>query len=172
MAAYRISQPSATVASGPAPSQAPSLDHLHQLSQQMETVWTDSATSAASCRRACPRHRRFPALRRRLLCPLRHPHLPRADRQCPCYCSCLFVAACHYLGIRHLRTRSYTPRTNGKAERFIQTAQREWAARLYQSRERQPSSNLGFTTTTGIARILVWAVTTHQPRRFQRGTAS
>jgi hypothetical protein len=45
MAAYRISQPSATVASGPAPSQAPSLDHLHQLSQQMETVWTDSATS-------------------------------------------------------------------------------------------------------------------------------
>ena len=61
----------------------------------------------------------------------------------------MFVAACHYLGIRHPRTRSYTPRTNGKAERFIQTAQREWGARLYQSRERQPSSNPGFTTTTG-----------------------
>jgi transposase InsO family protein len=73
----------------------------------------------------------------------------------------LFVAACHYLGIRHLRTRSYTPRTNGKAERFIQTAQREWAARLYQSRERQPSSNPGFTTTTGIARIL--CVGSHHP---------
>lgn len=31
------------------------------------------------------------------------------------------------LGCRHLRTRPYTPRTNGKAERFIQTALREWA---------------------------------------------
>jgi len=31
------------------------------------------------------------------------------------------------LGIRHKRTRPYTPRTNGKAERFIQTSLREWA---------------------------------------------
>ena len=31
------------------------------------------------------------------------------------------------LGIRHVRTRPYTPRTNGKAERFIQTSLREWA---------------------------------------------
>lgn len=30
-------------------------------------------------------------------------------------------------GIRHKRTRPYTPRTNGKAERFIQTSLREWA---------------------------------------------
>jgi len=38
------------------------------------------------------------------------------------------------LGIRHLRTRPYRPRTNGKAERFIQTLQREWAyAASYQS---------------------------------------
>ena len=29
-------------------------------------------------------------------------------------------------GLRHLYTRPYTPRTNGKAERFIQTALREW----------------------------------------------
>lgn len=29
--------------------------------------------------------------------------------------------------LRHIRTRPYTPRTNGKAERFIQTALREWA---------------------------------------------
>ena len=57
----------------------------------------------------------------------------------PCYYSRLFAAACQQLGIRHLRTRPYTPRTNGKAERFIQTALREWAyARLYQhSAERQ-----------------------------------
>jgi len=51
----------------------------------------------------------------------------------PCYYSDLFAAACQQLGIRHLRTRPYTPRTNGKAERFIQTALREWAyAHLYQ----------------------------------------
>lgn len=30
-------------------------------------------------------------------------------------------------GVRHVRTRPYTPRTNGKAERFIQTSLREWA---------------------------------------------
>ncbi len=34
---------------------------------------------------------------------------------------------CDDLGIRHLRTKPYTPRTNGKAERFIQTILREWA---------------------------------------------
>ncbi len=39
----------------------------------------------------------------------------------------LFAALCDGLAIRHLRTRPYTPRTNGKAERFIQTLQREWA---------------------------------------------
>ena len=34
---------------------------------------------------------------------------------------------CQQLGLRHLRTRPYTPRTNGKAERFIQTLLRSWA---------------------------------------------
>lgn len=37
--------------------------------------------------------------------------------------------ACAALGLRHLRTRPYTPRTNGKAERFIQTLLRQWAYR-------------------------------------------
>jgi transposase InsO family protein len=44
-----------------------------------------------------------------------------------CYRSHLFRQACAVAGIRHLRTKPYTPRTNGKAERFIQTALREWA---------------------------------------------
>ena len=35
--------------------------------------------------------------------------------------------ACSGLALRHIRTRPYTPRTNGKAERFIQTSLREWA---------------------------------------------
>ena len=43
------------------------------------------------------------------------------------YRSLLHRAAVDELGIKHLRTRPYRPRTNGKAERFIQTLQREWA---------------------------------------------
>jgi transposase InsO family protein len=38
-----------------------------------------------------------------------------------------FAQALQRLGLRHIRTRPYTPRTNGKAERFIQSALREWA---------------------------------------------
>lgn len=38
-----------------------------------------------------------------------------------------FKAARDELGIRHVKTRPYTPRTNGKAERFVQTSLREWA---------------------------------------------
>jgi transposase InsO family protein len=44
-----------------------------------------------------------------------------------CYVSRTFKQACLALGIRHSRTRPYRPRTNGKAERFIQTLLREWA---------------------------------------------
>ena len=44
-----------------------------------------------------------------------------------CYKSKAFRAACKALGLKHIRTRPYTPRTNGKAERFIQTSLREWA---------------------------------------------
>lgn len=43
------------------------------------------------------------------------------------YRSKAFRAACIELGVRHVRTRPYTPRTNGKAERFVQTSLREWA---------------------------------------------
>ena len=43
------------------------------------------------------------------------------------YVSHAWRARCSALRLRHLRTRPYTPRTNGKAERFIQTLLRGWA---------------------------------------------
>ena len=46
-----------------------------------------------------------------------------------CYRSDQFADACRSLSVRHLRTKPCTPRTNGKAERLIQTLLREWAYR-------------------------------------------
>jgi hypothetical protein len=47
-----------------------------------------------------------------------------------CYTdSKVFRALCAEKGIRQSFTRPYTPRTNGKAERFIQTLKRRWAYR-------------------------------------------
>ena len=43
------------------------------------------------------------------------------------YASRAFREACATARVKHRRTRPYTPRTNGKAERFIQTSLREWA---------------------------------------------
>ena len=49
------------------------------------------------------------------------------------YKSKLWRRACQALEVRHLRTKPYTPKTNGKAERFVQTSMREWAyVRPYQ----------------------------------------
>ena len=61
----------------------------------------------------------------------------------PAYRSRAFAVACRTLGLKHRFTRPYTPRTNGKAERFIQTALREWAyLRSYQnSNERSQELN-------------------------------
>ena len=44
-----------------------------------------------------------------------------------CYKARNFAKACRRRGIKHVRTRPYTPRTNGKTERFIKTALAEWA---------------------------------------------
>jgi transposase InsO family protein len=44
-----------------------------------------------------------------------------------CYRSTIHAFACRALGVRHLRTRPYRPRTNGKAERFIRTLLAGWA---------------------------------------------
>ena len=55
-----------------------------------------------------------------------------------CYLSRVFAQACSKLGLKHIRTKPYTPKTNGKAERFIQTSLREWAyARAYDSSDQR-----------------------------------
>jgi transposase InsO family protein len=55
-----------------------------------------------------------------------------------CYRSRAFRTAYKSRGLRQIFTRPYTPKTNGKAERFIQTALREWAyARAYQNSDQR-----------------------------------
>jgi transposase InsO family protein len=59
----------------------------------------------------------------------------------PPYLSHAFRDACCKHRIRHLRTKPYTPRTNGKAERFIQTCLREWAyAEAYSTSEQRTTA--------------------------------
>ena len=73
-----------------------------------------------------------------------------------CYKSFAFRDACRELGLKHIRTKPYTPKTNGKAERFIQTALREWAyAQAYPKsrRARRRTALSGCTDTTGIDRM-------------------
>ena len=61
--------------------------------------------------------------------------------------------ALRMLRIKHKRTKPYTPRTNGKAERFVQTSLREWvyATPYTHSDERKTPSCHSSTTTTIIA---------------------
>ncbi|MEM7616682.1 MAG: IS481 family transposase, partial [Pseudomonadota bacterium] len=55
-----------------------------------------------------------------------------------CYRSNAFRLACRELKVKHIRTKPYSPRTNGKAERFIQTTLREWAyAQPYDTSDRR-----------------------------------
>ena len=73
-----------------------------------------------------------------------------------CYRSSAFRVACSRLGLRQIFTKPYTPKTNGKAERFIQTALREWAyAKPIKTHISEPPNYpTGFTATTGIGRMV------------------
>lgn len=59
------------------------------------------------------------------------------------YNSHLFSAACRHLRARHIRTRPYTPRTNGKAERFIRTSLKEWAYKEAYESSQERAERLG-----------------------------
>ena len=61
-----------------------------------------------------------------------------------CYRSRAFARACRRLKLKHIRTKPYTPRTNGKAERFIQTSLREWAYAQAYLNSRQRARQLPF----------------------------
>lgn len=70
-----------------------------------------------------------------------------------CYRSRAFRAACSELGLQHRRTRPYTPRTNGKAERLIQTALREWAyVTAYQTSKQRAEALPGWVETYNTTR--------------------
>ena len=80
------------------------------------------------------------------------------------YRSKLFAKALADAGARHVRTRPYTPRTNGKAERFIQTSLREWAyAKPYRSSAERTQAIKPWTNAynlnrphSGIAGLTPW----------------
>jgi transposase InsO family protein len=82
----------------------------------------------------------------------------------PGYRSRAFAVTCRHLGIKHRFTRPYTPRTNGKAERFIQTALREWAyARTYQNSEHRRQELRPWLHQYNWHRPHARLVTAHQP---------
>ena len=85
-----------------------------------------------------------------------------------------FARACQALGIKHRFTRAYRPQTNGKAERFIQSALREWAyGWTYQnSTHRTLPWPVGSTTTTGTDPIAALAVPRPCPDSARQGTTS
>jgi transposase InsO family protein len=61
------------------------------------------------------------------------------------YRSLVHALVCRALGLRHLRTRPYRPRTNGKAERFIRTLLGGWAyGAIYSSSEARTSALAGW----------------------------
>ena len=69
------------------------------------------------------------------------------------YRSRRFAQLLRAAGVRHVRTRPYTPRTNGKAERFIQSSLREWAyARPYHSSAARTAAASAWTDAYNLAR--------------------
>jgi transposase InsO family protein len=88
-----------------------------------------------------------------------------------CYKSFAFRRQCKRLGLKHFRTKPYTPKTNGNAERFIQTCLREWAYAQAYHHSRQRTQQLPYwlhrynLAQTSYRR---WCRNTHQQTRSIR----
>jgi transposase InsO family protein len=89
-----------------------------------------------------------------------------------CYRSLALRATAQALGLKHRFALPYTPRSNGKADRFIRSALREWAyARAYRRSDQRPMSwRTGCTATTGIARMPAWQASYPSPESVSTGT--
>ena len=79
------------------------------------------------------------------------------DNNGPCYTPKIFREVCATLGVRHIRIRLYTPRINGKAERFIRIALKELVVRtlIRSLRNDATSFQPGFIAVVGIGLTVV-----------------
>jgi transposase InsO family protein len=83
------------------------------------------------------------------------------------YTSAPFATWCAQHRVDHIRTRPYRPRTNGKAERFIQTMLREWAtAPAIPAQRTEPEHSPPGSTTTTTNVHTAPSVTSHPPAAF------
>jgi hypothetical protein len=89
-----------------------------------------------------------------------------------CYRAVVHALACRALGIKHLRTRPYRPRTNGKAERFIRTLIDGWGLRRrlpHQQRpHRRPRRLARLVQPTQTTPLTQPQTTTHPARRDEQ----
>ena len=105
--------------------------------------------SASTIPLGSPSFRSWPISAKKVLLLFLRPPLIHIERVMTdngsCYRSKTFRAACKRLCLRQIFTKPYTPRTNGKAERFIQAALREWAyARAYQNSDQRSAELLNW----------------------------
>jgi len=98
-------------------------------------------------------HQRLPPASPGLARPSRRERRTRDDRQRLGLPLQALAKTLRQAGLRHIRTRAYTPRTNGNAERFIQTSLREWAyAQPYRSSAERSQAIGPWTNTYNLAR--------------------
>lgn len=88
-----------------------------------------------------------------------------------------FAAACKSLNVKHEFTRPYRPQNNSEAERFIQSALREWAyGWTYQNSAERTDALAGWRagsiTTTGIDRTAASAASRLWPDSTRQETTS
>ena len=94
-------------------------------------IWRSTTTPAWLTRKSCPtKNALLPALSLQRVALLQGPGV-KVQRVMTdngtSFRSRRYAKALRLLKIKHLRTKPYTPKTNGKAERFVQTSLREWA---------------------------------------------